>query len=164
MSREFTKVDLAGCFSNPRKPVRSLIRRVLKGPRRPASRPPRQPIEDVRGPVATKSPVTQTRLSACDRADLLDRYAKGERVKDLAERFGVHRGTVWALAERAGLPSRKGPEHPQHVRDEAVELYASGLSLLKVGRRLGISDDAVRAAVVAAGGTIRPRGRHSVAR
>ncbi|GAA1813731.1 hypothetical protein GCM10009713_23930 [Brevibacterium celere] len=108
--------------------------------------------------------MTQTRLSACDRADLLDRYARGERVKDLAERFGVHRGTVRALAARAGLPPRKASEHPRQVREEAVELYANGLSLLKVGRRLGISDDAVRDAVVAAGGTIRPRGRHAPVR
>lgn len=73
------------------------------------------------GPVTRKSPVTQTRLSACDRADLLDWYAKGERVKDLAERFGVHRSTVRALATRAGLPLRRVSERPRQVREEAVD-------------------------------------------
>lgn len=155
-------VGLAGCFSNPRKPLRALIRRVLRGAKRSGLRPARREIEDTRGPVAKKSPVIQTRLNAQSRAELLDGYSAGVPVRDLVERFGVHRGTVWALARRAGLTPRNGPELPQHLRDEAVALYASGLSLLKVGRQLGIADDTVRAAVLASGGTIRPRGRHTV--
>lgn len=155
-------VGLAGCFSNPRKLLRALIRRVLRGAKRSGSRPPRQEIEDARGPVTSKSPVVQTRLNAQSRAELLDSYAAGVPVRELAERFRVHRGTVWALACRAGLAPRNGPELPQHVRDEAVDLYASGLSLLKVGRQLGIGDETVRTAVLASGGTLRPRGWHTV--
>lgn len=103
----------------------------------------------------------QTRLNAQSRAELLDAYSAGEPVKELAERFGVHRGTVRALAQRAGLPARRGLQVPQHLRDEAVALYESGMSLLNAGRPLEIDDETVRAAVVAAGGTIRTRGRSS---
>lgn len=152
-------VGLARCFSNPRKPLRRLIRRVLKGSMQPGSPPSRQSIEDVRGPVTRKSPGVQTRLNAQNRAALLDAYAAGESVNGLAERFKVHRATVRALARRAGLPRRNGSELPDSVREEAARLYASGLTLLDAGRQLGISNDAVRAAVVACGGTVRPKGR-----
>lgn len=114
-SRKTLGVDLVRCFSNSRKPLRALIRRVLRGAKRSGSRPPRQGIEDARGPVARKSPVVQTRLNAQSRAELLDGYREGAPARELAERFRVHRGTVWALARRAGLPPRNGAELPQQV-------------------------------------------------
>lgn len=49
----------------------------------------------------------------------------------------MHRATVRALGCAAGLPPRKAPAHPRHVRDQAVALDASGLWLLKVGSRSG---------------------------
>ncbi|WP_373567203.1 helix-turn-helix domain-containing protein [Brevibacterium moorei] len=103
--------------------------------------------------------MSQTRLNAQSRAELLAAYSEGAPVQELAKRFGVHRGTVHALARRAGLRPRNGPELPNSVREEAARLYANGLTLLDAGRQLGISNDAVRAAVVSCGGTIRPKGR-----
>lgn len=47
----------------------------------------------------------------------------------------------------------------EEVQTEAARLYMEGLTLAQVSQRLGISDDSVRAAVLAAGGTIRPAGR-----
>lgn len=158
----FFLVGLIRCFSNSNKPLRALIRRVLKGSRQSTERPPRSPILDQRGRVAEKSPIVQTRLNAQNRTRLLAEYADGAPVNELARRYSIHRATVHGMARRAGLPPRNGPELPQQVREDAAALYAGGLSLLKVARRLGISDDAVRDAVVACGGTIRPRGRHIV--
>ncbi|QSB04093.1 hypothetical protein [Natronoglycomyces albus] len=106
--------------------------------------------------------MVQTRLNAQSRAELPDGYAAGVPVREPAERLGGHRETVRAPARHAGLAPRNGPELPQHMRDEAVAPYASGLSLLKVGRQLGIGDETVRAEVLASGGTLRPRGRHTV--
>ncbi|WP_420734302.1 hypothetical protein [Brevibacterium luteolum] len=45
------------------------------------------------------------------------------------------------------------------VQAEAARLYLEGLTLAQVSQRLGISDESVRAAVLAGGGAIRPRGR-----
>ncbi|WP_232299654.1 helix-turn-helix domain-containing protein [Leucobacter komagatae] len=104
---------------------------------------------------------SQTRLSASNRKDLLAGYAEGVPVQELARRFNVHRATVREIARRAGHASRK-PELSDDKRAEAARLYKDGLTLAQVGEYLGISDEGVRAAVVARGGTIRPRGRRRV--
>lgn len=130
-----------------------------RGKRLSGTRPPRQPIEDERGEVVTKPVESRTRLNAQNRAELLDAYAAGASVKELAERFTVHRATVRELARRAGPAPRNGPERPNVVRAEAARLYAGGLTFLDAGRQLGVSNDTVRAAVVACGGTIRTKGR-----
>ncbi|SJN15744.1 hypothetical protein FM104_00535 [Microbacterium esteraromaticum] len=65
---------------------------------------------------------------------------------------------MWQMAFQAGLVARR-PELGDEVRAEAARLYESGLTLVQVAERLGISDEGVRAAVVSQGGTIRPRGR-----
>ncbi|SDS38669.1 hypothetical protein SAMN04489751_1897 [Brevibacterium sandarakinum] len=70
----------------------------------------------------------------------------------------MHRSSVRAIAERAGLEARRST-HSDAIRAEAAGLYADGLTLAQVAAQLGISDEAVRAAVLACGGTIRPRGR-----
>lgn len=150
-------MDLSRCFSNPSKPLRSLISCVLKGP---APRAPRfrgvRPA-DSRGPVVENSRQSQTRLSASNRAELVAAYASGTPVTELASRFGVHRSTVWQVAFQAGLVTRR-PKLSDEVRAEAARLYTSGFTLVQVAERFGISDEGVRAAVVSQGGAIRPRG------
>lgn len=153
-------VDLRRRFSNPRKPLKTLISHVIKGSRRGRGNPPRSRIADQRGPVRENSAQTQTRLSASNRAELLAAYADGVPVQQLAARFKVHRSTVSEIARRAGLEPRS-PTLQQPVREEAARLYADGLTLVEVGVRLGISHNAVRSAVVACGGTLRPAGRRS---
>lgn len=103
---------------------------------------------------------SQTRLSASNREELLAGYAEGVPVQELSARFNVHRSTVRAIARRAGHPGRD-PEHSEKLRSEAARLYAEGRTLVQVAGQLGIGDEAVRSAVVANGGTIRPKGRHS---
>ena len=153
-----TLVGLRRCFSNPRKPLKTLISHVIKGSRRGrgTSRPSR--ITDQRGPVHENPAQTQTRLSASNRADLLAGYADGVPVRELAARFNVHRGTVSEIAKRAGLDPRQ-PTLREPLRQEAARLYADGQTLVQVGAELGISHNAVRSAVVACGGSLRPRGR-----
>lgn len=152
------RVHLAGWFSNPRKPLMTLIRRVLRGSRRSVSPPERQPIEDVRGPVAENSPRPQTRLSVPNRAVLAQEYADGVPVGELVRRFGVHRTTVHRLAAQAGVAvRRRGLDEPG--RRDAARLYEQGMTLEEVATDLGVGDETVRSAVVACGGAIRPRGR-----
>lgn len=104
---------------------------------------------------------SQTRLSASNRNELLTEYTQGVPVRELTERFNIHRSTVRDITRRAGLPGRS-PEHPEHLRAEAARLYRDGLTLSQVADHLGIGDEAVRSAVVAAGGTIRPKGRRCI--
>lgn len=154
-------VDLRMCFSNPGRPLKTLISRVLKGSI--ASRPRNHSgrIVDQRGPVCENSSQSQTRLSASSRAGLIADYVEGVPVHELAARFNIHRGTVREIARRAGHASRQ-PELSDRTRAEAAHLYKGGLTLAQVAEQLGISDEGVRAAVVACGGTIRPPGRRRV--
>lgn len=154
-------MDLRRCFSNPRRPLRTLISRVVKGSRRGRLTSGHSRITDQRGPVRENSAQTQTRLSASNRAELLAGYADGVPVRELATRFEVHRGTVNEIARRAGLDPRQ-TTLSQPLREEAARRYADGLTLVRVGAELGISHNAVRSAVVASGGTVRPRGRPRV--
>ena len=153
-----TLVGLRRYFSNPSKPRRTLISRVLKGSKTLRPRTGTRHTTDSRGPVRENSSQSQTRSSASNREELLVGYAEGVPVQELARRFNVHRATVREIARRAGHPSR-APEHSQQLRGEAARLYAEGFTLSQVAVQLGIGDEAVRSAVLANGGTIRPKGR-----
>ena len=148
-------------FSNPSRPRRTLISRVLKGSKTLRPRTGTRHTTDSRGPVRENSSQSQTRSSASNREELLVGYAEGVPVQELARRFNVHRATVREIARRAGHPSR-APEHSQQLRGEAARLYAEGFTLSQVAAQLGIGDEAVRSAVVANGGTIRPKGRRKM--
>lgn len=100
-------------------------------------------------------------MSVSNRAELLAAYAAGVPVQELAARFGVHQGTVWEAARRTKLEARTQALSAE-TREEAASLYAEGLTLVQVARQLGVSDETIRAAVVASGGAIRPRGRRPV--
>lgn len=154
-------VDLRSSFSNPRKPLGSLISRVLRGSRARRSRARGARTTDQRGPVRENSCQSQTRLSISNRAELLAAYAAGAPVWELATRFKVHRGTVREIARQAGLAARQ-PELHDAIRQNAARLYTDGLTLAQVAARLGVSNEAVRSAVIACGGTIRPGGRRRV--
>ena len=81
-------------------------------------------------------------------------------MKELAERFGVHRATVNRVAAQAGLQARRVPLSEQR-QAEAARLYGEGMTLREVAAKLGTGKDAVRSAVVSHGGTVRARGSDS---
>ena len=139
-------VGLHRYFSNPSKPRRTLISRVTKGSKTLQPRTGTRHTTDSRGPM---------------REELLVGYAEGVPVQELARRFNTHRATVREIARRAGHPSR-APEHSQQLRREAAHLYAERFALSQVAAQLGIGDEAVRSAVVANGGKIRPKGRRRI--
>lgn len=79
---------------------------------------------------------------------------------ELGERFSVHRRTVAAHLVRRSIPVRRRGLDECNLA-EAVELYAGGLSLMEVGLRFGVSQQAVRRALATAGAAIRPSGRRA---
>ncbi len=151
-------VGLPGRFSNIRPSLKTLIRRVLRGSegRRPHARASER--QDARGPVTKSRVQSQTRLGPSRRAELLADYEAGAPVHAIAARFRVHRATVFEVVRRAGLPGRD-PGLSTETRGRAASLYATGLTLAQVAEQIGVGIDAVRAAVLAEGGQIRPRGR-----
>ncbi|MBO1902498.1 helix-turn-helix domain-containing protein [Leucobacter weissii] len=97
-------------------------------------------------------------MSPVRRAELLADYEAGAPVQAIAAKFRVHRATVFEVVRRAGLPGRD-PGLSAETRGRAASLYANGLTLAQVAEQIGAGIDAVRAAVLAEGGHIRPRGR-----
>lgn len=138
--------------------METLIRSVLKGSTGRRLRVQATQHHDERGPVAKYSRGPQTGLNVANRKELVAGYAAGVPVKELAERFGVHRATVTRVAIQAGLQARRVPLTEQR-QAEAARLYAEGLTLREAAAKLGIGKEAVRLAVIALGIELRPGGR-----
>jgi DNA-binding CsgD family transcriptional regulator len=79
------------------------------------------------------------------------RRARGDRIVAL-----VSLRDVWAVADSDYLPSATRLEAR---RRREARLYRSGLGLEEVADRFGVSDDTVRADLLALGERLRPRGR-----
>jgi hypothetical protein len=89
--------------------------------------------------------------------ELVIGYKAGSTVYQLAEQFRINRGTVAKLLESKGLPPRGRPISPAQI-EQATELYASGLSLVSLGTRLGYHGSTVHLALRKAG--VRMRDTH----
>ncbi|MBT2483085.1 MULTISPECIES: helix-turn-helix domain-containing protein [unclassified Microbacterium] len=100
-------------------------------------------------------------MSVSNRAELLAGYAAGVPVRELATRFKVHRGTVREIARQAGMVARQ-PQLADLIRQDAARLYTDGLALAQVADQLGISNEAVRSAVLACGGAVRTGSRRQI--
>ncbi|KTS70346.1 hypothetical protein NS206_00300 [Microbacterium testaceum] len=85
-------------------------------------------------------------------------YEAGMPVKAISEKYGVHRGTIPALVRRTGVAVRAARLDADE-RARVSSLYESGMTLVQVARQVGISDEAVRQAVLDHGGQIRSKGR-----
>ena len=92
----------------------------------------------------------QTFLTAAEVDALVGDYLAGMSVKALAERYGIHRTTVFSHLRRRNVPSRR-PGLGIDEKAEAVWLARAGVSMRAIGRRMGVDRKAVRAALVEAG-------------
>lgn len=74
----------------------------------------------------------------------MGRYQAGERVVDIAQALSINKTTVIDHHNRAGVKRRtRGMNDVQ--TDEAVKrLYASGLSLARIGERLGFNASTIQ--------------------
>jgi DNA invertase Pin-like site-specific DNA recombinase len=97
---------------------------------------------------------SQVRLEP-HQADALARaYRAGGATKELAARFGIHRGTVTAVLQRLGVePRKRGLDDEQTA--EACRLYAKGWSLARLAERYDVADMTVRRYLLFAGVVMR---------
>ena len=138
-------VDLTGQLSNFRTPLdQAADQHFLRHSPAPA-------------PAADR-PDRQRRLGPDDIGRLVAGYNAGATAKDLAAEYGIHRRTVAAHLERAGvLRRRQGLVDPAKVR-EAGELYEQGWSTDRLAAHYRLSQHSVNVALRQAGITIRPPG------
>lgn len=100
-------------------------------------------------PAPRKARQTQRRLREPEVEELVAGYLAGSTAYELAGQFGVHRNTVLGILERRGVPRRYQKLSPEQL-DLACTLYRGGLSLTKVGSRLGRRAETVRQALMKA--------------
>lgn len=83
-------------------------------------------------------------------------YRTGTSLKDLAQDFQVHRGTVAAHLDRHGVTNRRGGLAPEQI-EEAARLYADGWSLARIATRFDVYPTSVYYWLRKSGVTLRPR-------
>jgi hypothetical protein len=116
------------------------------------------PIEDVRGPVAPTVGKLQTSVTP----EMVERMAGSTvvvfpRARWLAK-MRLHRGTVTRhLGRLDGVLRRQGLGAGGAL--EAVQLYASGMTLAEAGVALDVAAGTVRKQLLAAGVSLRPAGK-----
>jgi transposase len=87
-------------------------------------------------------------------AELIKEYEQQASVKELAQRFGIHRVTVTALLRRHGVELRR----PGLALDDipaAASLYRQGWSCARLGERFGVDAATVWRALRSAGVAMR---------
>jgi lambda repressor-like predicted transcriptional regulator len=92
-----------------------------------------------------------------DVAKIAAAYEAWASAKELGGRFGVHRQTVIAHLEKAGVAIRRGRRLEADEVDEAVRLYEDGWSAARLAKRYGVSDHTIRAALSKRGVELRRR-------
>ena len=96
----------------------------------------------------------QPRISEARADQIVEAYIAGGTVYELAREFDCHRVTISAVLKRRGVTLRRLSPSDEQVA-EMIRLYESGLSLSKVGERLGFNATTVLHRLRAAGHTIR---------
>jgi DNA-binding CsgD family transcriptional regulator len=95
-------------------------------------------------PEAPRKPKARTirqvhrRLRPDEIEYLADGYRSGLTVYELSDRFRIDRRTVALVLKRSEVPLRHQPLSPTQV-EQAIALYKSGLSLVRVAEIIGCS-------------------------
>ena len=143
---------LSSTFGNSASRTKTLFNRLNRGVYEVSRRPESTALRDDRGFVVGTVETAQTFLTALEVDALVGDYLAGKSVKDLAERLGIHRATVFSHLRRRNVPSRRlGPGLGLDENAGAVRLARAGVSMRAIARRMGVDRKAVRAALVEAG-------------
>lgn len=89
----------------------------------------------------------QTFLTTAEVDDLVADYEAGAGVQELADKYGIHRATVFAHLRRRKVMRRR-PGLSDHEQAEAARLSREGMSMRAIGRQMGVDRKAVRVALV----------------
>ena len=141
--------SLRSTFSNIPQRTRTLVNRWNRGVYRGQHRGAKAPVSDSRGPLVRRIETVQTLLTASEIDSLVGDYLAGATVQELAEKYGIHRATVFAHLRHRNTP-RRVPGLDVDERAEVVRLFRGGVSMRAIARRLGVGRQAVRAALIEA--------------
>ncbi len=109
--------------------------------------------------MVSVEPARARRLSAPEQIAVLQAYQAGSSMAALAMEYDARRSTISELLHRSGSPVRAERAISPDEIDEAVRLYAQGLSLVRVGERLGYTAETIRKQLKRCGVVLRPATR-----
>ena len=141
--------SLRSTFSNIPRRVKTLVTRCSRGMYEGPKRPSTAPVRDARGSLVRRIETAQTFLTAAEIDNLIGDYLGGASINDLAQRYGIHRATVFAHLRRRNTPRRQLGLNVDESA-EAVRLFRGGGSMRAIARRLGVDRKTVRTALVEA--------------
>lgn len=98
------------------------------------------------------------RLSITDVAELIKEYKQQASVKELAQRFGIHRVTVTALLRRHDVELRQVGLAKDDIA-AAAHLYGQGWSCARLGAKFGVDPTTIWRALRSAEVPMRPQSR-----
>lgn len=82
-------------------------------------------------------------MDASDKLELLERYKAGASSRELAQAFGISKGSVIGLVKGAGIPVRRR-SLTEAEATRAMRMYESGSPLDAIGRTLGFATSTIR--------------------
>lgn len=125
---------LSSTFGNSAPKTKTLVTRLDRGVDEVSRRPQSSAPKDDRGPVVRTVETAQTFLTAAEVDALVGDYFAGMSVKTLAERYGIHRATVFSHLRRRNVPSRRsGSGSTRRPRPCASPVRASRCARLAAG-------------------------------
>lgn len=96
------------------------------------------PVDEPSYPVRHALRQYQRPFTADEVVELVQRYKAGTTTYELAALYGCKRQTISGKLRSAGVMLRMDSPSEEQI-DEMVRLYESGLSLVRVGDRIGVS-------------------------
>jgi hypothetical protein len=86
-------------------------------------------------------------LSEAQVKEIIAAYKSGSTTYELAMQYGIHRMRVSRILERSQVLRRRRVMNDLDAY-QAIELYKSGLSLVRVGEQVGYTSNAIRKALI----------------
>jgi transposase-like protein len=114
-----------------------------------------EPVDDDPPSVQAAQRQVQRRLNPAERSDLIRLYLAGATTIGLARQFGVHKNTVRAAVDAAGVRRKKRRQFTASDTEQARLLYESGASMRSLGQRFGVSPERVKRHLARAGVSLR---------
>lgn len=139
-------MDPLEAISHPSKPAQTLLNLAEGWPERR--------LQPVVKPALPRLHKLDDRIDGEFIAHLVAAYEAGTPTTQLTKQFGIGKGSVLKILQEAGVLMRMQGLDEAGIQ-KAIRLYASRLSLKKVGERLGVDAETVRARLLERGVVMR---------
>lgn len=116
-------------------------------------------VERVESPI----PRHFNQIKGDQSTQLIADYQAGMPVKEMATKYGIHRGSVSKHLREHGVPPRTVGLDAAQIQ-EVVKLYARGGSLAAIGKQTGVDKGTVRQRLVEVGVEMRSPYAHLLLR